>query len=128
MKQSEQVHIGRAIKARFDEFDMSKTEFGTRIGVRQQHVNRLFESESIDTKRLAMVCQVLDFNFFSLYTGNAADIAPNNQVEVQRQRISDMEEIKDCLKAQIQLLKDSVEQLKSQLRDKDEIIKMHRGC
>lgn len=61
------IHIGRAIKQRFDELELTKTEFGHRRGVPQQHVNRIFEKDSIDTKRLARVFQAWNFNFFSLY-------------------------------------------------------------
>ena len=141
------VHIGKAIKRRFDELELTKTEFGHRIGVPQQHINRIFEKDSIDTKRLARICQALDYNFFRLYcdctTGVTAHLstvslagdASNNvgdavlvaQVEMQRQKIADMEETKGELKSQIKLLKDSVEQLKSQLRDKDELISVHKN-
>lgn len=49
------VHIGEAIKKRFDDLKMTKTEFGHKIGVPQQHINRIFEKESIDTKRLVKI-------------------------------------------------------------------------
>lgn len=38
-----------------------------------------------------------------------------------------MEETKGELKSQIKVLKDSVEQLKSQLRDKDELISVYKN-
>ena len=141
------IHIGRAIKKRFDELELTKTEFGHRIGVPQQHINRIFERESIDTKRLARVCQALDFNFFSLFgdcgtsvtahlsavslagdaNNNIGDAALIMQIEVLKQKIADMEDTKSELKAQIRLLKDSIEQLKSQLRDKDELISVYKN-
>lgn len=49
------------------------------------------------------------------------------QVEMQRQKIADMEESKGELKSQIKLLKYSVEQLKSQFRDKDELISVYKN-
>lgn len=147
MIELKRVHIGRAIKKRFDELELTKTEFGHRIGVPQQHINRIFEKDSIDTKRLERVCQALDFNFFQLYcdpptsvtaqwsavalagnaSNNVGDGALAAQVELQKQKISDMEETKGELKTQIRLLNDSVEQLKSQLRDKDELISVYKN-
>lgn len=141
------IHIGRAIKKRFDELNLTKTEFGHKIGVPQQHINRIFEKESIDTKRLVRICLALDYNFFQLYfncptnvtahlsavslagaaLNNIGDGALAAQIELQQQKISDMEESKHELKSQIQLLMDSVEQLKSQLRDKDELISVYKN-
>ncbi|MGM9800962.1 MAG: helix-turn-helix domain-containing protein [Candidatus Limisoma sp.] len=34
---------------------ISKSEFARRIGIRQQHVNKLLESNSIDTDKLASI-------------------------------------------------------------------------
>lgn len=147
MLELKDIHIGRAIKRRFDELELTKTEFGHRIGVPQQHINRIFEKESIDTKRLARICQALDYNFFLLFcdcttsvtahlsavslagdaSNNVGDAVLVAQVEMQRQKIADMEDTKGELKSQIKLLRDSVEQLKSQLRDKDELISVYKN-
>ena len=61
------VHVGEAIDRRRNELGLSKSEFARRIGVPQQHVNRILERETMETKRLVRVCEVLDFNFFSLF-------------------------------------------------------------
>lgn len=141
------IHIGKAIKQRFDELGLTKTEFGNRIGVPQQHINRIFEKDSIDTKRLARICRALDYDFFGLYSAHPTSVtaqlsavslagdALNNIgdgalaafIEAQKQKIADMEESKVGLRSQIQLLKDSIEQLKSQLRDKDELISVYKN-
>ena len=141
------VHIGRAIKKRFDELELTKTEFGHRIGVPQQHINRIFERESIDTKRLAKISQALDFDFFQLYSNGTTSVtaqwsavslagdANNNvgdgalaaEIALLKQKIADMEENKGELKSQIKVLKDSIEQLKSQLCDKDELISVYKN-
>lgn len=141
------VHIGEAIKKRFDDLKMTKTEFGHKIGVPQQHINRIFEKESIDTKRLVKICHALDFNFFLLYgngttnvsahlsavtfsgnaTNNLGDGALLIELEVAKEKVSNLEESKIDLKDQIQTLKDTVEQMKTQLRDKDEIINLVRN-
>lgn len=132
------VNIGEEIKKRFDDTKMSKSEFGRRIGVPQQHINRLFERDTIETKKLESVCEALDFNFFSLYCelpenvfaylaaiamgdgdavnliGDAALVA---QMEVYKERIAGLERERDALTGQI-------ETLKQNLLDKDEIINL----
>lgn len=44
-----EVHIGKAIEEKFDKTDLNKSEFGRMIGVPQQHVNRIFERDIIET-------------------------------------------------------------------------------
>ena len=53
------VHVGEAIDRRRNELGLSKSEFARRIGVPQQHVNRILERETMETKRLVRVCEVL---------------------------------------------------------------------
>lgn len=142
-----EVHIGRAIDKRREELNMSKSEFGRLIKVPQQHVNRIFERETIETAKLVKICRVLDFNFFALFcdfpenvyafmaavamgNGNAlnyiGDAALSSQIEKQEQKIESMEENKVTLNARITDLKDQIESLKSQLADKDELIKVYK--
>ena len=64
----QQVHIGQAIDKRRIELGLSKSEFGRKIGVPQQHVNRILERETMETVRLVKVCEALDFNFFALFS------------------------------------------------------------
>ncbi len=61
------IHIGREIESRVNQLRLTKTEFGKRIGVPQQNINRIYEKGSIDTERLEVICKALDFNFFELY-------------------------------------------------------------
>lgn len=140
-----EVHIGQAIKKRLDELEMTKTEFGRRIGVPQQHVNRIFERETIETKRLVKICRALDFNFFALFcqfptqvnaylaavalgngdaNNNIGETAILSQLEVLKVKLAGAESTETTLRDQISGLKDNVEQLKSNLRDKDEIINL----
>lgn len=143
-----EVHIGRAIDKRREELNMSKSEFGRLIKVPQQHVNRIFERETIETAKLVKICRVLDFNFFALYcdfpenvyafmaavamgNGNAlnyiGDAALASQIEKQEQKIESMEENKSTLNARIADLKDQIDSLKSQLVDKDELIRVYKS-
>lgn len=136
-----EIHIGRAIRNRLEELKMSKSEFGRLIGVPQQHINKLLEKETIDTGRLAKVCVALEFNFFALYcsfptnvsaylsavalgngdaNNNIGETATLSQMELYKQKVEGLVE-KEAL------LHDHIEQLKSQLRDKDDIIAILKG-
>lgn len=135
------IHIGKEIKKRLDEKKMSKSEFARRIGMPQQHVNRVFERDTIETKRLEAVCEALDFNFFSLYCDNPnnvfaylaavnlgegdatnliGDAAIVAQIEVLKATIAGLEKERNAMAGQIQSLQDN-------LRDKDEIINLVRN-
>ena len=129
-----QVHIGQEIKRKLEATELSKTEFGRLIGVQQQHINRILEKDSIDTKRLLTICRALDYNFFALfcqfptnvnaylaavamgdgpaqnYIGDAALLA---QTELLKEKVKGSEEINAALRAQ--------------LEDKSEIINLLRG-
>lgn len=134
------VHIGAEIKKRMEELNMTKTEFGSQIGVQQQHINKLLERDYIDTKKLYRICEVLDFNFFALYCSfptsvNAylaavtlGDGAVTNNIgeAAVLAHIEKMKAENEGLHRSEQLLADQVEQLKSQLADKDEIIRLYK--
>lgn len=57
------VHVGQAIDKRRNELGLSKSELGRKIGVPQQHINRILERETMETNRLIKVSEALDFNF-----------------------------------------------------------------
>lgn len=135
-----EVHVGQEIKKRIDELNMSKTEFGRLIGVQQQHVNRILERDTMETKKLYKVCQVLDMNFFSLFckfTTNvnaylaavALDNGDANNNIGEAAILAQMEKLKGDiarLEESNSLLKDQVSTLKGQLADKDEIITLYK--
>ena len=68
------VHIGLAIDKKLQELKMSKTEFGRRIGIPQQNVNRILEKDTIDTGKLVQISEALNFNFFTLYCEEAPKV------------------------------------------------------
>lgn len=68
------VHIGKKILEMVEKRKMSKSEFARLIGVRQQHINRIFESASIDTEKLRLASVALDFNFFTYYVKLSTNI------------------------------------------------------
>lgn len=132
------IHLGKAIKKRLEELEMTKTEFGRRIGVPQQHVNRIFERETMETKRLIKVCRALDFNFFALFCkfptnvnaylaavslgeGDASaiigDTAVLTELEVTKAKLAGAE--KETVR-----LEQHIASLESNLQDKERIIKL----
>ena len=83
----ERVNIGLSIEQKLNELGMSKSEFGRKIGVPQQNVNRILEKTSIDTDKLATISEALGYNFFKEYTDDLSDTSMevslagnNNQV------------------------------------------------
>lgn len=83
----ERVNIGFSIEQKLNELGMSKSEFGRKIGVPQQNVNRILDKTSIDTDKLATISEALGYNFFKEYTDDLSDTSMevslagnNNQV------------------------------------------------
>ena len=75
----ERVNIGLSIEQKLNELGMSKSEFGRKIGVPQQNVNRILDKTSIDTDKLATISEALGYNFFKEYTDDLL-AGNNNQV------------------------------------------------
>lgn len=136
------IHVGEAIEKRRKELNMSKTEFGRRIGVQQQHVNRILTRETMETAKLVRVSEVLDYNFFSLFCplkhqvsaylaavaidGDAINQIGDSQLNAEISRLNSIVEQRDAtitqLTERIEELKHDVKRLESNLDDKDEII------
>lgn len=83
----ERVNIGLSIEQKLNELGMSKSEFGRKIGVPQQNVNRILDKTSIDTDKLSTISEALGYNFFKEYTDDLSDTSMevslagnNNQV------------------------------------------------
>lgn len=138
------VHVGHAIENRRKELGISKSELGRRIGVTQQHVNRILERETMETSKLVKVCEALDFNFFTLFwpvqhqisaylaavavdgnahnnIGDAELVAQLNKVQSE---VENKNETIELLKEQIESLNAQITRLDSNLKDKDAIIEL----
>lgn len=80
----ERINIGLSIEQKLNELGMSKSEFGRKIGIPQQNVNRILDKTSIDTDKLVTICEALGYNFFKEYTddlaatSNAVSLSGNN--------------------------------------------------
>ena len=61
------IKIGREITEVINRLGLSKSEFGRRVGVQKQNVNRLLECHYMATNKLEDICEALDYNFFRLW-------------------------------------------------------------
>ncbi len=140
----QQVHVGQAIDKRRIELGLSKSEFGRKIGVPQQHVNRILERETMETVRLVKVCEALDFNFFALFSpmqnqisaylaavtldgdahNNIGDPALAAQLTKEQSTVESQNETIKLLREQIESLNAQIIRLDSNLKDKDAIIEL----
>ncbi|MDE6216717.1 helix-turn-helix transcriptional regulator [Bacteroides sp.] len=138
------VHVGAEIEKRRVELGLSKSELGRRIGVPQQHVNRILERETMETSRLVKVSEALDYNFFSLFCsvpqqisaylaavslqGSANNIIGEAELasplSKERTEVESQKEAIKLLKEQIANLNLQITRLESHLDDKDRIIKL----
>lgn len=133
-----EVHIGHEIAKRLEELKMNKSEFGRQIGVPQQHINRILERETMETKKLVKVCNVLDVNFFAMFChfptnvnaylaavtlgdgnaeNNVGDAAALAQVELLKANL-------ESAGAMEKELREQIAQLKQRIEDKDAMIKV----
>lgn len=68
------------IEQRINELGLSKSEFGRRIDIPQQNVNRILEKSNIDTDKLISISEALDYNFFNCFLdgNNSSAVTANN--------------------------------------------------
>jgi transcriptional regulator with XRE-family HTH domain len=91
----ERVNIGHIIEHKLNELGISKTEFGNRIGVANQNVNRIFEKKSIDINKLMEISEALEYDFFQYFKpiDITTDISKNssNEIEILKTKIHRLE-------------------------------------
>ena len=67
---SKSINVGLAIEQRINELGITKSEFGRRIGIPNQNVNRILSKPSIDSDKLVEICNALDYDFFKLFSSS----------------------------------------------------------
>lgn len=77
----EKVNIGLLIEQKMNELDISKSELARRAGIANQNINRMLERHSIDTEKLVVISEALDFNFFDCFHSYKSASANNGGVE-----------------------------------------------
>ncbi len=68
------VHVGSLVKLRLVQLGMTKAEFARRINKTPQNIHDVLTRESMDTKLLMTISEVLNYNFFKAFM-------PENKVE-----------------------------------------------
>lgn len=61
------VNIGESINRRLKEIKMTQTEFASLLKIKQPDVSRILKRDSIETEKLAVISELLDYNFFEEY-------------------------------------------------------------
>jgi transcriptional regulator with XRE-family HTH domain len=64
--------IGQLILDRLNQKGMTKSEFSRRINKSRQNVQDIFKRESLDTKLLSDISEVLEYNFFNILSKELA--------------------------------------------------------
>lgn len=67
------INVGLAIEQRINELGITKSEFGRRIGIPNQNVNRVLSKSSIDSDKLVDICNALDYDFFKLFSSSVEE-------------------------------------------------------
>lgn len=111
----EHVNIGLRIEQKLKELGMSKSEFGRKIGIPQQNVNRILSRGSIDTDKLVSISEALDFNFFDCFRP-ASDSAPAS--------VPSVPSVPSEQPSDVRLLNERVKSLEALLAEKERLIKV----
>jgi hypothetical protein len=104
-----EVHIGKLILEKLKERGIKKSEFARRINKSRQNVQDIFKRQSLDTKLLADVSKVLDYNFFELISSE------KNQTNALLVMEEDPIPYKGA-KSEKQKLKSQIDELSKQLK------------
>lgn len=62
------LHIGKLIKQKLEEQHKTVVWLAQRLSYSRANVYKIFDKYSIDTEVLARISQILDFDFFNLYS------------------------------------------------------------
>lgn len=124
----ERVNIGLAIEQRLNELGMSKSEFGRKIGIPQQNVNRILEKSSIDTEKLITISEALGYNFFAYYVSehntsvvNGALATGNGSVAVNG---NNNNHVVGSRQVTTELLEEKIRHLEDLLKEKERLIQV----
>lgn len=114
-------NIGECIERKLIELGISKSEFGRKIGIPQQNVNRLLDRPSIDTDKLVVISETLNYNFFRDYI----DDSPTSiNIEGNYNQFNDVGAHNNIIAPNDMLLIEKIKHLEERLKDKEEIIKL----
>ena len=121
----ERVNIGLSIEQRLNELGMSKSEFGRKIGIPQQNVNRILEKASLDTDKLTLVSEALNFNFFDCFhtiDESSTAMADNGGVAIAGNGTA--HHFTTNASCEVAVLQERIKSLEALLAEKERLIKV----
>ena len=118
----EKVNIGLAIEQRLKGLGMSKSEFGEKIGIPQQDVNRILDKSSIDTDKLIEISKALDYNFFLEFIEDTNNAVANGNGSVAVNGNNNSHVIAG---GETVLLQERIRHLEALLAEKERLIKVY---
>ena len=121
----EKVNIGLSIEQKLNQLGMSKSEFGRKIGIPQQNVNRILDKPSIDTDKLVLICEALEYNFFKEYTDNFSVASSNSQSGINNQINGDGAHNNVNGDTSNAVLQERIKSLEALLAEKERLIKVY---
>ena len=90
------IRIGSIIRQKVKESSMTITEFAERINLHRSSIYHLYKKETIDTERLKLISNVLDYDFISeIVLEQEAEQTPPTQTVFMTVEI-DAETIQKC--------------------------------
>lgn len=121
----QEVNIGLLIRDKARELGVNKSELAKMIGIQNQNVNRILESENINTDKLIKISEALDFDFFSYYRPiNNVEIGDNIAIETNGDFSPASINGNISVSAEM-LLKERISYLEELLSEKERLIKLY---
>jgi hypothetical protein len=85
------IHIGDEIKNVLNSSDLSVTEFAKKINKSRGNIYSIFSRNAIETDLLLTISEVLNFDFFQLYSNSSAELKMKiADLEKQNQLLSQL--------------------------------------
>lgn len=122
------INIGLLIEQKINELGVTKSEFGRRIGIPQQNVNRILSKSSIDTDKLIVICDALRYNFFMDFIDESEApgvTAVNSAVATGNGTANNSVNITTAPSGDSALLAERVRSLEALVAEKERLIKVY---
>lgn len=116
------INIGLSIEQKLNELGINKSEFGRKIGVANQNVNRILEKKSIDTDKLIEISNALGYNFFLEFIDKGSNAVANGDGSVS---VNGNNNNNVVAGGEIALLQERVKALEALLAEKERLIKVY---
>lgn len=117
------IHIGKAIREKVDALGWSQAKFAEKMNIKRQNVAKtIFEKSSLDSDILRNASIVLGTNLFALFFEEKKEIRTAGRDYVEKGKIE--HKGTEYTGSSETDLRDQIAQLKSQLADKERIIKL----